>query len=402
MRVLFLSISPVWQIEQRGIYTDLLRKFRNEGVEVYVVTPAERRFGLKTQLEQIDGVNILKVRTLNVQHINLIEKGIATLLLEWQFKRAIKRFLSGISFDLILYTTPPITLGSVIDYLKRQNPNAISYLLLKDIFPQNAVDLGMFSKHNPIYHIFRRKEIALYRRSDYIGCMSAANVDYLLKHNDFISRERVEVAPNSIELASADVNFDRADVRRSYGLPVDKLIFIYGGNLGRPQGIPFLVECLEANANREDCHFLIVGGGTEFPKLNEWCNRNKFENVTLLKHLAKNNYDKLVRSCDVGLIFLDYRFTIPNYPSRLLSYLEYKMPIIAATDCATDIGRIAEANGYGYWCPSCNVETFTQCVDRYVDNPQLVAEMGSAGYVFLTENYLVENTYNAIVNHLKT
>ncbi|MBO5874619.1 MAG: glycosyltransferase WbuB, partial [Rikenellaceae bacterium] len=146
MRVLFLSISPVWQIEQRGIYTDLLRKFRNEGVEVYVVTPAERRFGLKTQLAQIDGVNILKVRTLNVQHTNLIEKGIATLLLEWQFKRAIKRFLSGISFDLILYTTPPITLGSVIGYLKRQNPNAISYLLLKDIFPQNAVDLGMFSK----------------------------------------------------------------------------------------------------------------------------------------------------------------------------------------------------------------------------------------------------------------
>ena len=95
-------------------------------------------------------------------------------------------------------------------------------------------------------------------------------------------------------------------------------------------------------------------------------------------------------------------FTIPNYPSRLLSYLEYKMPIIAATDYATDIGRIAEANGYGYWCPSCNVETFTQCVNRYVDNPQLVAEMGTAGYVFLTENYLVENTYNAIVNHLKT
>ena len=401
MRVLFLSISPVWQIEQRGIYTDLLRKFRDEGAEVYVATPAERRFGLQTQLAQIDGVNILKVRTLNVQHTNLIEKGIATLLLEWQFKRAIKRFLSGISFDLILYTTPPITLGSVIDYLKRQNPNAISYLLLKDIFPQNAVDLGMFSKRNPIYHIFRHKEIALYRRSDYIGCMSAANVDYLLKHNAFVPSERVEVAPNSIELAVADVDFDRADVRRSYGLPVDKLIFIYGGNLGRPQGIPFLMKCLEANANREDCHFLIVGGGTEFPKLNEWCGRNRFENVTLLKHLAKSDYDKLVRSCDVGLIFLDYRFTIPNYPSRLLSYLEYGMPIIAATDRATDMGRIAESNGYGYWCPSCSVEAFSECVNRYAANPQSVAEMGAAGYKFLTENYLVENTYSAIINHLK-
>ena len=105
-------------------------------------------------------------------------------------------------------------------------------------------------------------------------------------------------------------------------------------------------------------------------------------------------------NCSYEGIFLDYRFTIPNYPSRLLSYLEYRMPVLAATDEATDVGRIAEENGYGLWCRSNDVEGFTACIDRLAASPSLVCEMGQRGYDYLKANYLVENTYEAIMSHL--
>ena len=47
-----------------------------------------------------------------------------------------------------------------------------------------------------LYHYFRKKEKKLYQISDYIGCMSKANVEYILKHNPEIKQERVEVCPN--------------------------------------------------------------------------------------------------------------------------------------------------------------------------------------------------------------
>jgi glycosyltransferase involved in cell wall biosynthesis len=118
-----------------------------------------------------------------------------------------------------------------------------------------------------------------------------------------------------------------------------------------------------------------------------------------MQGLPKADYDMLVRYCDVGLIFLDYRFTIPNYPSRLLSYLENKMPVICATDVNTDIGRIAEENGYGYWCESVKPEAFTALVDKMLKSDRKA--MGEKGYQFLKENYLVEHTYNAIMKHMK-
>ena len=114
--------------------------------------------------------------------------------------------------------------------------------------------------------------------------------------------------------------------------------------------------------------------------------------------LPKDEYDLLVRSCDVGLIFLDYRFTIPNYPSRLLSYLENKMPIIAVTDPNCDTGAIAEQNGYGFYVPSNNKTLFTLAVNRMLASD--IKVMGQKGYDYLCKNYLVENTYDAIVKHL--
>ena len=118
-----------------------------------------------------------------------------------------------------------------------------------------------------------------------------------------------------------------------------------------------------------------------------------------MKGLPKEDYDMLVRSCDVGMIFLDHRFTIPNYPSRLLSYLENKMPVLCATDVNTDIGKIAEDNGYGYWCESVKPEDFTALVDKMLASDRRA--MGERGYEFLKQNYLVEHTYNAIMRHLK-
>ena len=271
-----------------------------------------------------------------------------------------------------------------------------------------------------LYKMFRKKEKRLYALSDYIGCMSPANVRYVIEHNPEVEPAKVEVAPNSIEAPCPPKgenseneddkvlreNNERYHIRKKYNLPLDKPVFIYGGNLGKPQGIPFLMECLEANAHRDDCHFVVVGNGTEFPRLKEWYgslreksqkNLNQNLSIALMEGLPKEDYDQLVRSCDVGLIFLDHRFSIPNYPSRLLSYLENKMPVLCATDPNTDMGRIAEENGYGFWCESVRPEDFTALVDKMLAADR--KEMGEKGYEFLRKNYTVENTYNAVMRH---
>ncbi|MBR1578196.1 MAG: glycosyltransferase family 4 protein [Bacteroidales bacterium] len=399
MNVLFLTMSHFSDPNVRGIYTDLMRCFRDKGHTVYVVNPRERGSAEASGLSEIDGVKILGVRTLKLQKTNVIEKGVGQVLVESQFKAAIRKYLSDIRFDLILYTTPPITFPNLIGSLRKANPGARTYLLLKDIFPQNAVDLGMFSEGSFLYKYFRRKEQKLYRHSDVIGCMSPANVDYVLKHNPDIDPSKVEVNPNSIALVPSRVSQnEREAVLSRYSIPLDKPVLIYGGNLGKPQGIGFLMQCLEANADRNDCHFVVVGAGTELPKLKQWHATRKPTAVSVMNALPKRDYDILVRSCDVGLIFLDHRFTIPNFPSRLLSYLEYRMPVLVATDSCSDMGPIAQQGGFGFWCESNSVDAFNAILEKMLRSDRLT--MGEKGFRYLEDHYLVENTYNTIMRHV--
>lgn len=395
MKLLFLTLLDFKSYSEHNIYCDLLREFIRNGHEVYCISPVERRTGVQTHFEE--NGHILKLRIGNTQKTNIVEKGISTLRIESQFTSAIKKYFPDIKFDLVLYSTPPITLLRAVKYIKRCD-GAKTYLMLKDIFPKNAVDLGMMSQTGAkglLYQYFRRKEKKLYAISDRIGCMSRANVDYVLKHNPEIPQNKVEICPNCIEPIDLRVSEgEKTVLRKKYGLPEEKKIFIYGGNLGRPQDVPFIVNCLKACADIEEAYFVIAGSGTDRHFIEEYIESEKPGHVKLFGQMPKDEYDKMIACCDVGLIFLDHRFTIPNFPSRLLSYMQAGLPIIACTDTNTDIGRIIVDGKFGWWCRSDVVENLLKSVQmtKHAD----LKLMGESAFAYLNEQYTVQQAYKVI------
>lgn len=398
MNVLFLTVGRMDSIEARSLYPDLLREFRNNGHQVYTVSPRERRNGLETELVEKDGAHMIYVKIGNITKCNLIEKGISTLMIERQFKAAIKKHFSNVKFDLVVYSTPPITLAGVVDFIKHRD-NARSYLLLKDIFPQNAVDLGMMQKSGVkgyLYKYFRMKEKKLYALSDTIGCMSQANREYVIKHNPEVNPVKVEVCPNCIEPVDMSLSAkEKEAVRKKYGLPLDKKIFIYGGNLGKPQDVRFIVECFKACEKLTDVYFVVAGSGTDRHYLEEYVGVEKPAHVKLLGNLPKAEYDAMVACCDVGLIFLDHRFTIPNFPSRLLAYMQAGLPVLACTDPNTDVGKVIVEGGFGWWCESDNTDLFVQKLKMLMNDNTLF--MGKKAIEYLENEYTVQNVYDVIV-----
>ena len=398
MNVLFLTTGTFNSINEQSMYPDLLREFKKNGHVVYIVSTNERRLGKETEYVEEDGAHLIRVKIGNLTKTNMLEKGISTLMVEGQFKAAIKKYLSDVKFDLVLYSTPPITLVSAIEYVKKRD-GAKTYLLLKDIFPQNAVDIGIMRKTGVkglLYKHFRKQEKKLYSISDRIGCMSQANVDYVVNHNPEVNPEIVEVCPNCLEVIDKSVDKEtRRQIRAKYGIPLDKKVFVYGGNLGKPQGIPFLIECLEKCKDIEDVFFLVVGNGTEYGKLEGYEKTSRQKNFKLMSRLPKEDYDTMVGACDVGLIFLDHRFTIPNFPSRLLSYMQAKIPVLAVTDPNTDIGKVIVDGGFGWWVESVKAKHFSEIISniRYIDSNDL----GEKGYVYINSHYTTQICYQIIM-----
>jgi glycosyltransferase involved in cell wall biosynthesis len=402
MNILFLTLAKMDTLNQRGLYQDLMREFSNHGHHLYIVSPTERRENQKTSLKSEGNTKFLNVRTLNIQKTNFIEKGISTISIEKLFLRSVKKYFSDVKFDLVIYSTPPITFTNLIKFIQKRD-GAKTYLLLKDIFPQNAVDMQLMSKKGVLYKYFRNKEKELYNISDKIGCMSKANVDFVLHHNSFISKNKIEINPNSIEIQGFKElsEQEKNTIKSKYNVPLDKKVFIYGGNLGKPQGIDFLIKTLDAKKSDDRIFFIIAGAGTEYGKIKNWIDITQPQNILLLSALPKADYDLLVQACDVGLIFLHKDFLIPNYPSRLLSYLEYKMPVIAATDKNTDIGSDIVNNNCGASVYSDDSHKMVETINIFTEmDSSKFEEMRQNSWDFLEKEFQVKKSYEKIIDSL--
>ena len=396
MNILFITI--VWPEEnENNIFTDLMQEFVDHGHNVHVVCARERRTGNRTEYIDKNGLHLLRVRCGNIQKTNIIEKGISVALLNIQMMHALKKYLTNIKFDLILCSTPPITLSSLINKLK-QKYKAKVYLLLKDIWPQGPVDIGGMRKGSLPWKYFRAKERQMYQNADFIGCMSPFGVRYLVTHNPDLTPANVEECPNSIRLRTV-LTVDRDMMRKKYQIPDDATVFVFGGNLGKPQGLHFLIDVIKTINGNHKVYFLIVGSGTHYSMISEAFAEFKPSNAALFDRLPKDEYDKLVRICDVGLILLDKRYTIPHFPSRILSYLEVGIPILCAANAATDIGRIVEEAGCGRAFLHGDLKGFTSMIQFLAENPEKIIEMGRNARKLLENRYTTDRAYKIIMCH---
>lgn len=392
MKILYITTSFPLPDQGATIYTDLAEAIHKKGHELKVIVaqsgvrPGKRSIGMER------GFFVIRVGVGHLYDASLLRKGLSTVILPLAIKYRLKKSIPKQSFNLILFEAPPVTTASVVKWASRYYA-AKSLLMLKDIFPQNAVDIGLIKKNSLVFKLFKWRERTLYVTADVIGCMSEGNRTYLLDHNRTISHNKVCVFPNTKAISLVEF-IDRTKTRNSYGIPHNAIVFIHGGNMGPPQYMKLHVEAVRHFRNDKRVFFVFVGRGTQKRQIVDIIKTENIRNAIVLDNLARQIYDELVNSADVGLITLDPRFTIPNYPSRVLSYMNARIPIIAATDSVTDFRNLAEA--CGLWCNSSNMEDYFRSIVRFASDANLRAVKGKAGHKLLMDQFLVQRSVDQI------
>lgn len=399
-----LFLTSVFSHKNKGhLNTDLVDEFLENGHNVDVIKPIERKYNTDTHMENLGKLRVVEFKCLNYRgKCNLIEKGLSTLLLAIQFRFVVSK-LKDRKYDLIMYTTLPITYGMAVEYIKGRD-GAFAYLLQKDFFPQSAVDMGLIKKGSITYKIFRCFEKHLFRVSDKIGVISPKNVEFYIDHNQEMDSSKVEVCTNSIKPTELSIirklQDRRSYIRRKNDIPDDKLVFIYGGNLSRAQGARFIYNLIEPFSHLDDVYWVFAGNGNEYNLIESHVNDLGVKNIKMVHYIPQKEYIELLSACDVGLVFLDYKFTIANIPSRMLNYADLGKPILAATDEYTDCKDIIIENEMGLWSSSDDVGKFISNVKYMSEHRDKIKIMGENSRRFLKTNWNVRNTYLQIIENI--
>ena len=399
MKILLLALIYPDVREDASIYTDLAAALQRAGVDLRVVAPST---GHSTGLREEGGVPVLRVDGGQLLNVGLIRKGINNVLLPARFAAAIRTQSWDWVPDWIVTPTPPITLTPLVEHLRRKWRSKV-YLILRDIFPQNAVDLGIMRK-GPTHAAFRWLERRTYAISDLIGCMSPANAAYVLAHNRGVAPDDVVQFPNWIadDAAHHAQPVGTAD-RAAWGVTADDFLCVVGGNLGRPQRVDFVLDVASAMQDDPRTRFVIVGDGTEREKLEAILLQQQLTNVRIFRRLPRDEYQALVTAADVGLITLHEGFTIPNIPSRLLGYWAAGLPVVAATDAASDVGKafIAAHDG-GLSVRMGDVAAAVTALRTLRDQPDLARRMGTNGRNAVLHAYTATYAAERLLAQMRT
>lgn len=335
------------------LHKDFIKKVSEEE-DVYVMVPLERREKLDTHMYIENNIKIIFVRTFNMfNNVNKLEKITSILITPFLMKRAIKKYLNNIKFDYVVGYTPHNANANLIKFIKKQYKSKF-LLFLYDIFPQNAWDLGLI-KNKSIFKYFKYKEQKIFELADKIYPNCNQGVNYLLD-NKYKDKNSVILIRNSEYIENEEIKTSRYEIEKKYNLDPKDLICIFGGNMGIPQKLENILKIAKF-FEEKNIKFFFIGDGSELIKLKKIVKEQKISNVIFIKNLIRTEYEKILDSCDIGIISLNENYTVPNFPTKVTGYIKKGIPIFASLDESSykglgkfiienNIGQIGKANDF--------------------------------------------------------
>lgn len=373
---------------------DLGVELHRRGNQVFILTPSElvsESFTISIE----DNLVIGRAKAGKFKGANRTFRAMQEIQLSRNLWRRARAFLCENRCDLILFYSPSIFFGPLVTKLKSLW-GCPAYLILRDIFPEWAVDAGIL-RMGLIYRFFRKMESLQYQAADLIAVQSPSNLEYFgraFPGNQF----HLKVLYNWT--AVQEPVLPRTNWRAETGLE-NKFVFVYGGNIGVAQDMDNLLRLAAALARREDIHFVLLGSGSEVTRLKNNITAQGLRSVHVLPAVSQNEYLSMISECDAGLISLDSRLKTHNIPGKLLSYLYWGLPVLASVNQGNDLFSLLNTNRAGFCFVNGDHENLVAAARRLADNPDLRSEMGRNGRRLLEQTFSVPVAADQIMAHLQ-
>ncbi len=375
---------------------DLGQAFIEQGHQVSIITPS---YGLqeKIKIEIRDGVRLVQVRAFQTKDINYVYRTFAEFInpfLIWHKLKKCPEFLNA-QYDGIIWYSPTIFWGPLIKSLKQQY-EIKAYLILRDIFPDWALDLGLIKK-GIIYRFLKAVEVYQYKQADMIGVQSPNNLEFCEK-NKLSSSSKLEVLWNWV----GNRNHKNCSIELKTSALAGKKIFIYAGNIGVAQGVENLILLVEELQKFPEAGMVFLGRGSEVGKLKSLIRKRKFQNVLFFTEIPSDEVYGVLKQCTYGLVTLDRGHTHHNIPGKFLSYLNAKLPVLAILNEGNDLVRIIQQHQIGEVCVDPTKDQLSMLIQKILNQCPSSEHMDIECRKLLQELFSTQKAVNKITTALKT
>ena len=336
---------------------DLSREFVRQGHEVTVMLPAA---GLQSswRVDETDGVRVLRLKAPRTKDIDYVRRTIGEFSMPFAMRRHLRRSpLAKERWDGVIWYSPSIFHGPLASSLKKAS-GCKGYLIIRDIFPEWAVDMGLMGRGLP-YFFFDSVARYQYSVADVIGVQTEGNRAYFETWQQRPGR-KLEVLRNWLDKPS---NL-RCSIRVADTSLAGRKVFVYAGNMGVAQGMDILLDLADKLSARPEIGFLFVGRGSDAQRLKIAAQTRGLTNVLFLDEIHPDEIADLYAQCSVGIVALDPRHKSHNIPGKFLTYMQSGLPVLASVNPKNDLAALIREEQVGQVCECHQVDRLMELADK--------------------------------------
>ena len=344
-------------------------------------------------IEEFDGARIVRLRAPQTKDIGYLRRTIGELLMPFAMRRNLKKSpLAGTRWDGVIWYAPSIFHGPLASSLKKSS-GCKGYLIIRDIFPQWAVDMGLMGRGLP-YRFFETVARYQYSVADVIGVQTPGNLEFFKDWVDRKPGRQLEVLQNWLA-KPAD---DPCSIKIGKTPLAGRKILVYAGNMGVAQGMDILLDLADRLQNRPDIGFLFVGRGSDAKRLQAAASARCLGNVLFHDEIHPDEIPALYAQCHIGLIALDPRHRTHNIPGKFLSYMQSGLPVLANINAGNDLAKVIRENDVGQACESNNLDELYQMTERLLQQVDREPSMAGRCRALFERMFSVEQAVRQIVD----
>jgi glycosyltransferase involved in cell wall biosynthesis len=335
---------------------DLSREFARQGHNLTVFLPAAGQ-SEKWRLESQDGFEVLRLKAPQTKDIGYLRRTLAELVMPFAMLRQLRKSpLSSVLWDGVVWYSPSIFHGPLVSALKKSS-GCKSYLIIRDIFPEWAVDMGLMGRGLP-YRFFDAVARYQYSVADAVGVQAPGNRAYFSQWLQKPGR-KLEVLQNWLGKPAQKCCAIRVPKTTLAG----RKVFVYAGNMGVAQGMDILLDLATQFLPRSDVGFLFVGRGSDVLRLRSEAQARGLSNVAFFDEIDPDEIPDLYAQCSVGLVALDARHKSHNIPGKFLTYMQSGLPVLANVNAGNDLADLIRTERVGQVCESHRSQELAQLAD---------------------------------------
>lgn len=369
---------------------DLSREFVRQGHDLTVLLPAAEQ-KVFWKVEGFDGVQVLRLKAPRTKDINYARRTLAELLMPFAMLRNLRESpIAKERWDGVVWYSPSIFHGPLVSSIKRIS-GCKSYLIIRDIFPEWAVDMGLMGRGLP-YRFFDAVARYQYSVADVIGVQTPGNQGYFESWHKKPNR-KLEVLQNWLDKPAQS----RCPIRINETLLAGRKIFVYAGNMGVAQGMDILLELADKLHSRSDVGFLFVGRGSDVARLKKIIQTRRLDNVLCFDEIHPDEIPDLYAQCRVGLVALDPRHKSHNIPGKFLTYMQSGLPVLANVNAGNDLAALIRDEKVGMVSESNQVDELFSLAIGLLAQLDVDAELSGRCRELFDRKFSVEQAVRQIV-----